>query len=267
AAERRWAGGKGVNVARWLKFLGGRPRLLLPLGGGTGRELTRHLRADKLAATVVPIREPTRVNVIVSTEAQGQMRFNPPGPELRRREWGGVVDRVRMELRRTELLVLSGSLPRGVPVGAYAELLRLAHAASVRALLDCEGPALAAAVAQHPWLVKPNEDELAQWHGGRLGPRQAVLRAAKRLSRKTGGWVLVSRGARGALLVNQSHDYAWSRPAPRLAARNTVGAGDAMLAAVARGLVLNLPPPDWLRFAIATGSAATLCAPGTLPVK
>jgi len=81
-SERRWAGGKGVNVARWLQHLEGESRLLLPLGGETGRELAGFLRQEKLAAEIIPLRQPTRVNVIVTTAARGQLRFNPKGPEL-----------------------------------------------------------------------------------------------------------------------------------------------------------------------------------------
>src|SRR6187401_3639757 len=81
-SERRWAGGKGINVARWLKFLGGKPQLLLPLGGNTGQELAGYLHAEKIPTKVVDLREPTRVNVIVTTSTSRQMRFNPLGPTI-----------------------------------------------------------------------------------------------------------------------------------------------------------------------------------------
>ena len=87
-SQRRWAGGKGVNVARWLNHLGGKPRLLLPLGGQTGDELVSCLRQEKLSAQIVRLREPTRVNVIITTNAGRQMRFNPLGPKLSQKEWG-----------------------------------------------------------------------------------------------------------------------------------------------------------------------------------
>jgi fructose-1-phosphate kinase PfkB-like protein len=77
-SERRWAGGKGINVARWLKHLGGQPLLLVPLGGKTGDELAGYLRGEKIPSRIVRLREPTRVNVIITTDAGRQMRFNPP---------------------------------------------------------------------------------------------------------------------------------------------------------------------------------------------
>jgi 1-phosphofructokinase family hexose kinase len=257
-SERRWAGGKGVNVARWLKHLGAPPQLLLPLGGPSGRELAGHLRGEKLPAQILRIRESTRVNIIVTTAAGRQMRFNQPGPKLSRAEWRGVLKRVERQLRRCGLLILSGSLPRGVPVSAYAQLIRLARQFDVRVLLDCDGDAFAAAVSARPFLVKPNEHELGQWWGSPLRSEAELLRAARSLSKETRGWVLVSRGGRRGGLINVAEKVqCFARP-PRLKPRNTVGAGDALLAAVARQIGLGAAPAEWLRLGMATGTAATL---------
>src|SRR2546422_5062118 len=97
-SDRRWAGGKGVNVARWLKHLGGQPRLLLPLGGPAGKELAACLRNEKLAARIVPLREQTRVNVIVTTATRRQLRFNPKGPKLSPLEWRAGVANVQNKI-------------------------------------------------------------------------------------------------------------------------------------------------------------------------
>jgi fructose-1-phosphate kinase PfkB-like protein len=362
-SERRWAGGKGINVARWLGHLGGEPQLLLPLGGLAGEELAGYLRAEQIAATIVPLREPTRVNVIVSTEAGRQMRFNPLGPKLTAAEWQLLLDGVNRALRQMQesvgapasapalgvrrskgggdagalvhgesrpprtdahrghepppmarqrlglrqssgafdnprppkrqraaalqdlavvptvhgkggpagagsgegLLVLSGSLPRGVPMDAYAQLIRLAARSGVRTLLDCDGPALAAAVKARPFLVKPNEHELAQWWGKPLRTETGIVRAARSLSAEAGGWVLVSRGGERSLLVNQSSGFLAFAVPRRVKPRNTVGAGDALLAAVAQALQIGLEPEEWLRRGLETGTAATQLQPGELP--
>src|SRR5215475_11125212 len=85
-SERRWAGGKGINVARWLKHLGGRPQLLVPLGGQNGAELAAHLRTERIPTRMVKLRESTRVNVIITPDGGRQMRFNPLGPSISARE-------------------------------------------------------------------------------------------------------------------------------------------------------------------------------------
>jgi fructose-1-phosphate kinase PfkB-like protein len=287
-SERRWAGGKGVNVARWLKHLGGDGWLLTPLGGRTGDELAGYLRDEQIPARIVRVREATRVNVIVTTRAGRQLRFNPPGPKLSRAEWsrivksverwlGGARRSVRADQRTSDsgahgvahptgLLVLSGSLPRGVPVTAYAQLVRLAHGYGVRTLLDCDGPAFAAAVKARPFLVKPNEHELARWWRKPMRAEAEVVRAARALSAQTRGWVLVSRGPKRGLLINVAGGFeALARP-PRVTPRNTVGAGDALLAAVAWQVQRGATPSDWLDAGLRVGSAATVCAAGRVTV-
>ena len=264
-SERRWAGGKGVNVARWLNFLRGDPELLLPLGGATGAELARCLRGEKLRVTIVPLRQASRVNVIVTTTDGRQLRFNPPGPELSRVEWLAVLRKMRRLLARVSCAVISGSLPRGVGSGAYAEIVRRARRAGVKAILDCDGEAFRAAVRARPFLVKPNEHELAQWYGRPLRSAASVVRAAKALSIRTRGWVMVSRGRDGGLLVNAREKLEFSTRAPRVKPVNTVGAGDAVVAAVARQVDRGAPPQEWLRWGVAAGTAATQCAAGKLP--
>ena len=278
-SERRWAGGKGVNVARWLKHLGENPQLILPLGGASGRELAALLHAEKISATITllgvspsPHRmgrgqgegaSATRVNIIVSTRTQGQLRFNPLGPKLSKREWQTTLACVRVALRQASCLILSGSLPRGVPVNVYAQITRLARAAKVPVLLDCDGPALAAAVAAKPFLVKPNEHELAQWAAATR--RSAGLRpGALAMSKLTGGWVLVSRGAKPALLVNAKTNQTLIAKPPRVKPRNTVGAGDALLAAVAQQVVVGSTPQQWLKRGLAAGAAAVRDVAGAL---
>lgn len=277
--ETWWAGGKGVNFARWFNHLGGKRNkscnncyknwstglLLLPLGGRTGDELAGCLRAEKAPAHILRLHEPTRANVVLTAPDGRQMRFNHAGPKLSRREAGRILQVVRQNLTRCDLLILSGSLPRGIPATAYAGLIRLAHRHGVKTLLDCDGAAFAAAVKAHPFLVKPNEQELAQWRGRVLRTEAAVARAARELSEATRGWVLVSRGANAGLLVNAAKKVRLRALPPRVASRNRLGAGDAFLAGAAYQIGVGAPPEAWLRHALASGAAATQCVPGTLP--
>lgn len=263
-SERRWAGGKGVNVARWLKHLGTTPQLILPLGGISGRELAACLKCDKIFAKIVPIHESSRVNVIVSTAAQGQMRFNPLGPKLTRAEWQKILARVRVALRQASCLILTGSLPRGLPMNAYTQLIHLARGRKVPVLLDCDGPALIDAVSAKLFLVKPNAHELAQW--AVATGRSASLRpAALAMSRITGGWVLVSRGAKSAFLIHANLGIEFTATPPKVKPRNTVGAGDSLLAAVAQQLIRGAPPQAWLRAGLSVASKAVQLPAGQLP--
>jgi 6-phosphofructokinase 2 len=110
--------------------------------------------------------------------------------------------------------------------------------------------------------VKPNEHELCQWWRKPLRPDAELVRAARALSAQTRGWVLVSRGAKRGLLVNCSEGFQSFAAPPRVKPRNTVGAGDALLAAVARQIQLGAGPQGWLASGIAVGSSATQCIAG-----
>ena len=266
-SERRWAGGKGINVARWLKYLGGKPRLLLPLGGSTGKELAAYLRAERIFSKIIPLAQSSRVNVIVTTRKGGQMRFNPFGPKISAREHGKLLSALKKELTRSNLLVLSGSLPRGLPVNIYGVLIRIAHRFGVKTLLDCDGAPLSAALSARPFLVKPNDHELAQWWGKPLRSEADILSAACALSRKTRGWILVSRGAQRSLLVNEVENFHHFAMPRRVRPRNTVGAGDALLAAVAWAIQSGCKPEEWLEHGLEIGTRATQLEPGRLPKR
>ena len=262
--ERRWAGGKSVNVARWLRHLGAHTKLLVPLGGATGTELRRQLHAEGVPLRTVPLHEATRANVMVTQEAGPQLRFNPRGPKLSAEEWRTFFRAAELEMKRSSLVILSGALCRDARATVYRDLVRLAHQLGVRAVLDCDGPAFAAGVTAKPFLVKPNEFELAQWVGRKLGSDASVLRAARDLSRQTGGWVLLSRDARGGLLVNDPAGFACRATVPRVHARNTVGAGDALLAAAAGEILKGTEPTEWLLNGLATATAGVQCIAGEL---
>ncbi len=262
--ERRWAGGKSVNVARWLKHLGTRVKLLVPLGGATGTELRRQLRAEGVPLRAVPLQEPTRANVMVTQPDGPQLRFNPRGPRLSVAEWRAFFQAAEVELKRSKLVILSGALCRDARPTVYRDLVRLAHRLGVRVVLDCDGPAFAAGVPAKPFLVKPNEFELAQWAGTKLSSEAAVLQAARALSRATGGWVLLSRDARGGLLVHEPDGFACQAAVPRVRVLNTVGAGDALLAAAVGEIVGGSEPVEWLRRSLAAATAGVQRPAGEL---
>ena len=264
-SERRWAGGKGVNVARWLHHFQQNPRLLLPSGGAPGREFRSHLRRENLQATSISIREPTRTNIIVTPPQGAQFRFNPPGPEIQAGEWKMILDAAAQQLPRSSCLILSGSLPREAPARTYARLVELARKYSVPVILDCDGPAFSQAATKQPFLVKPNRAELAAWARRALSSAADCLAAARHLSSVTRGWVLVSLGAAGGFLLNAPERLGWKAPSPATRARNTVGAGDALLAAATAQILARAEPAEWLRWGIAAGTASTGCPPGVLP--
>ncbi len=266
-SERRWPGGKGINVARWWRWLGGRPWLFLPVGGTTGRELLAGIRREGLRAVPFSLHEPTRVNVIVTPRRGPQLRLNPLWPRFSALEARRLKQALSAQFQPGRWVLFSGALPKSLRVDTYAELIRMARRKKCQTVLDCDGEAFRLGVAEGPILVKPNEFELAQWAGRKLTTPAAEAVAATRLSRQTGGWVLVSLARRGGLLVNATERFVRHEAAVAVTVRNTVGAGDALLAAVCRAMIEGVPPAEWLRRGLAAGSMAVTVPPGCLPPK
>lgn len=266
--EHRWPGGKGINVARWLHLLASPSVLLAVVAGPTGSALVRGCRAWGLR--VRPFRLPgdSRSNIIVTSGQGGQWRFNHRGPLARPADFRRLRTEVARLASPGRWVVFSGSRTPGLPDDAYRHLIDTVHRRGGRTVLDCEGPALAAAVRSRPYLVKPNEHELATWAGRELPGPEDLATAARSLSRATGGWVLLSRGSEGAWLLHEGRRQGWtaraSSPRPR-PVRNTVGAGDAALAGALAAMQSGRPPEDWLRGAVGAGSACVGEAAGRLP--
>ncbi|GAA2803486.1 1-phosphofructokinase family hexose kinase [Kitasatospora paracochleata] len=246
------AGGKGVNVARVLTALGRENRCVLPLGGPTGAAVEADLQAAGLTHTPVRIAGETRRTVAVVDTSDATM-LNEPGPKLAPEEWAALLAEVDRQLPAAGVLVLSGSLPRGLPADAYADLVTLAHRHAVPCVLDADGPALTAALAAGPTVVKPNAAELTAATG-----IADVPAAATALLARGAGAVLASLGPDGLLAVDR--DGAWRCTPPAAVTGNPTGAGDSVVAALAAGLAGHAGWPAILPDAVAL-SAATVLAP------
>lgn len=241
------AGGKGVNVARVLHALG-EPVIVTGLSGGsTGRGVDADLEAAGIPADLVEIAAETRRTLtVVDGEAGEATLFNEPGPPVSEAEWNAFLARYKTLAGEATVVVLSGSLPRGLPEDAYATLIR---ATTTPVILDADGRALRLGAAAGPRIVKPNAAELAA-ATGESDPRTGALKLGA-------GAVVVSRGPGGMTVYGESD---WSAVPPRDVRGNATGAGDAAVAALARGLAAGSPWPDRLADAVAL-SAAAVAAP------
>ncbi|WP_330339195.1 1-phosphofructokinase family hexose kinase [Streptomyces sp. NBC_00557] len=249
------AGGKGVNVARVLAALGHEVTVTGFAGGGTGREIRDRLAGvPGLTDALVPVSGPTRRTIAIVDELSGDTtQLNEPGPQIAPAEWGAFLDRYDELLPSASAVALCGSLPPGVPVGAYANLVRVARAHRVPVLLDTSGEPLRRGVAARPDLVKPNAEELAELTGS-----HEPLRATQDARRRGAHAVVASLGPQGLLAVTP--EGRWRAAPPAAVHGNPTGAGDSAVAGLLSGLVQQLPWPDRLTRAAAL-SAATVRAP------
>ncbi len=255
-------GGKGVNVARVLHALGAEVLLAGLAGGHTGNELRSALRSRGVPAVFAAIAGPTRRTFTVVDGGRGDTAlFSEPGPHVSAAEQDAFLALYADALPRSSAVVLSGSLPPGLPADVYASLIAAAASAGVPALLDTSGEALLLGAAAGPAIVKPNLAELTAVAGGAL-PRNgvrdqaavaAVAAAAGELRRRGAAAVVVTLGADGLLAV--TGEGTWLARPPAVTG-NPTGAGDAAAAALARGLASASPWPDRVAQAAALGAAA-----------
>jgi len=249
------AGGKGLNVARILYAAGVPVRALAPVGGATGARVRALLSAGAVPHTLVEVSGQTRRTVVVAPTADpvpvGATGLWEPGPQLTPDDWTRFVAAFRAALPDATVVTLSGSLPPGWPVDGYAQLIAVAAAAGTPVILDASGPALRAGIAARPALVKPNAAELAELIASPIEDVSAALAAVAVLG---GQDVVVSLGALGA--VASVAYAAWHAYPPPVTATNPTGAGDALVAALAHGLLLGTPWPALLGTAVAWSAAA-----------
>jgi len=222
--------GKGVNVALALHGIGAEVRAVLPVGGGTGRDIRSALQRLGLDVVGVPIEGDVRSNVSL-VEADGRStKVNEPGPTLSVDE----VDALCEAARTGDRVLWAGSLPSGFAPSRLARAVAEARAAGRWVAVDASGPVLAAVLDNGrdglPHLVKPNADELAEVLGVALHTVGDVEAAARTLLGRGVRTVLVSLGGAGALLVDAGLPEALHGAAPVRRVVNTVGAGDAFLA-------------------------------------
>jgi tagatose 6-phosphate kinase len=245
------AGGKGVNVARVLHSLGDRVIATGLLGGRTGSQVQSLLDAEGVRSAFVKIENETRRTVVI-TDASGTTGVWEPGPAVSDAEWAVFDNKFRQLLELAEVVVLSGSLPHGVPRSAYADLVGLVRAAGIPVILDTDGEPLQFGIGARPHLVKPNTSELATLVGTSVNGVAESVRAGRMALAMGADAIVVSLGAEGLVLVTAQNELHASLPQPLPG--NPTGAGDACAAALAR--TIGQPWPDRLIDAVALSAAS-----------
>ncbi len=253
-------GGGGINVSRAIRFLGGESSAIYAAGGHTGDMLARLLIDEGIDGRPVAISGITRENLVVYEESTGlQYRFTMPGPALGAAEWGACLEAL-FDLNPA-YIVVSGSLPRGVPPEFYGEITRNASERGSRVILDTAGDALRQLSGKSVYLLKPNLRELGLIAGAEVRGEAQIRAACQSLiAEGMAEAIAVSLGAAGAALVTGA-DCIFLR-APIVPIQSKVGAGDSMVAGIVLGLARGLGLVDALRLGVAAGSAAVM-TPGT----
>ncbi|MGE5549765.1 MAG: 1-phosphofructokinase family hexose kinase [Bacteroidota bacterium] len=263
-AFRRDPSGKGLNVARALHRLGMPVVALCLLGGEEGRYIHERVSAAGIAVRPVWLSARTRISVkICEEETAGLTELNERGPVVKAEELRAFRAALASTLKAGNTLVLSGSIPRGIEPAIYAECIAMARQAGAWTVLDADGEAMRLGLQARPDLIKPNAFEAGQVLGKTIQSETDATAAARELARYSEA-VLLTMGAAGAILAVDRMVTRFF--APPVAAKSTVGCGDALLGALLAARARGLSWEEAGRYGVAAGSAAARIAGTGAPV-
>ncbi len=256
--------GKGVNVAMALREFGLDSVMTGFVAGRSGRVLVEGLRDGGYACEFLQVAGETRSNITVIDDAAGvTTKLNEPGPEVSADELCALQALLAERAGPGDLVILSGSLPRGAPDDTYARLVRILAERAVHVVLDSSGEPLRQGCAAGPDLVKPNAVEAAELLGrppdrgdGLGGTLQAIVALGPRR-------VLLSLDRQGAAYAGP--EGAWFGEAPAIREVSAVGAGDALLSGMLWADLAGLCAPEALRWGVAAGTAAAMGQGSAMP--
>jgi len=254
---RLGAAGKAVNVARALRTLGADPVVLGFLGGHSGRSVASTVAEEGIRSAWTLVTEQTRSCHTLIDRASGsatelvEESANPPASA-----WRNLYAAFSRAVPRADLVVISGALPPGCPANRYTRLIRAARLHGVLCVVDTQRETLLHTLAEKPFLVRINRDELERTCGRSARNTAEVLAAMESLRRHGAANVVVSDG-KGAVLC-ALEEGRWKLAPPRVKPLNPVGAGDAMAAGTVYGLATGQSIIEALRFGIGCGSASVL---------
>ena len=254
--ERRYAGGKSIDVSKVLKNFGVDNIALGFVGGFAGRELEGRLLNEGIQTDFIRVSGETRTNIILHEKDTGrQLSFNARGPEILPSELMQFVEQIE-SLPCPDVVTIGGSLPPGISPEIYRKIITLVGRCRARVVLDVDGSGLISGIKAHPNIIKPNIHELSELVGHVLKEMNEIVEAAREINRNGVEVVLVSMGAKGILLVAKGEEYI--AVPPEVKVENTIGAGDSAVAGFVYGLVNGKGLKDSLVFAAAAGTATTL---------
>lgn len=229
------AGGKAVNVTKVLRQFRMPVAAVGFLGGAGGTLIQDALEQMGVECHFTQIAGETRTTTNVLEEDGRVTELLEPGPVIRGEELKQFVKQFTGCLDGCELVILSGSLPEGVPADIYANLIKLCHMSGCQAILDSSGEALRQGIKAGPDLVKPNKRELEFLAEKNLDGREEIVLAARELLKFGVGSVVVSLGSEGLFWVDE--ERALFREAKKVQVVNTVGCGDTVVASLSMSLL------------------------------
>ncbi len=254
----RFPAGKGVNVSRAVASMG-HPTVTIGIVGEHDFWFFQELESDLLTTRFLPTQGETRENfTIIDRQAKTTTHITSPGLNFNPTWLDHLLNFIRTEVERDDIVCLSGSLPPGAPANLYVDLIEECATKGPRVILDTSGDPLKQGVLAKPFMIKPNLRELEEMVGRRLSEESEILDAARAIADTGIETVVVSRGSDGVIVVNgrtmECHKAKVVVPSAQ-SFLGAVGCGDSLVAGFAVGLARDLDPIECIRLATASAAA------------
>ncbi len=246
-------GGKGINVSIVLNNLGMESHLLGFIAGFTGKEIERMVSDDGCISEFIKVDNGfSRINVKMRSEKESEI--NGIGPAISNSEMTQLLDKLD-KLKEGDVLVLAGSIPASIPDTIYYDIMKMLSDRKIMIVVDATKDLLLNVLPLHPFLIKPNKQELAEMMNLENLSKEDIVKNAFELQKRGARNVLVSMAGEGAILVTEDGDV-YSSAAHKGNVVNSVGAGDSMVAGFIYGYLKNKDYKDAFETGLCAGSAS-----------
>lgn len=253
SAELMFPGGKGINVSMVLSNLGFENTALGFLAGFTGKSVQKMLEVNGVNADFIEVEEGlTRINVKI--RAQQESEINGMGPAIKESDIEKLYEKLD-NIKDGDILVLAGSIPAVMPETMYSDIMEHLKDKDVKIVVDATKDLLLNVLKYKPFFIKPNNHELGEIFDVELNTRDEVVPYAKKMQEKGARNVLVSMAGEGAVLVAEDGQV-YKSPCPEGKVKNSVGAGDSMVAGFIAGYLESGDYKKALNKGLVTGSAS-----------
>lgn len=251
--ERLLPGGKGLNVSTILNNLGIENMALGFIAGFTGKEIKRSFEALGGKSDFIELKEGrSRVNVKIKSDTETEI--NAVGPVIDSESISELLKKLN-ELKDGDTLILAGSIPASLSNSLYSDIMKMLSGRDIMIAVDATKELLINVLEHRPFLIKPNNHELGEIFGVTLKTRGEVVPYAKKLQEKGAKNVLISMAGEGAVLLTETGDVLMSE-APKGTVKNSVGAGDSMVAGFIAGWCEKHDYAHAFKMGVSAGSAS-----------
>ncbi len=251
-SESMFPGGKGLNVSMVLKNMGVDNTALGFIAGFTGKEIERQVKQAGVRSELIHV--PcgcSRINLKLKSNQETEI--NGCGPEIKEKEIKELYQKLN-QLKKGDILVLAGSIPNSMPMDSYKKIIKPLAGKGILFVIDAEKELLSQTLEFQPFLVKPNQYELGGLFHVECRTKQEVTAYAQKVREMGARNILVSMASEGAILLTEEGNI-YYMPAPKGEVKNSVGAGDSMVAGFLAGWVEKKDYFYALKKAVSAGSA------------